>query len=696
MMHVNRWRNTSATSCFDLLGYTAKRLIGLAVVIGFLLRMVLAFQVREDLTILSLFKLSFLGMINDVSLTLIVCLFVGIQLVGVSHFKYKKPWGYLIFGCYALLLGYVLFFTTIFHEYGSVVPTIAQGFFLYKTLSFGLRLFIPKIRSAWSYVVYNSIIFIYAVVFVQFIALGEYLFWDEFGVRYNFIAVDYLIYTNEVVGNIAESYPIKTILIGVVIVAGLLTYWITKGTRAAFEQPMETKQKMSAVLGYCLLSMGCVGILNYTTKFQATDNVYYNELQANGGYKFYQAFRSSRLDYNHFYEKLDEKQAQAIVNTMYNSKGVENIQHIVDSLPVQKKNIVLITVESLSASFMERYGNTDQITPHLDELAKESLVFDNLFAVGNRTVRGLEAVTLSRPPSAGESLVKQEDNADLFSLGNVLKNQGYQVQYLYGGDSYFDNMKTFFGGNRYEIIDKSDLKPNEITFSNIWGVCDEDMFDKALKTFDANSEKGQPFFSHIMTVSNHRPYTYPAGKITIDGDSQSRDGGVKYTDYAIGKFIEQAKTKPWFKDTVFVVIADHCASSAGKASLPLERYHIPAMIYAPGFIEPKEEKRLVSQIDVMPTLLGLLHFSYDSRFYGQDIYKKQYQERAFIATYQNLGYLENNILTVLSPNRKVEQFQVSENEDGGYLMEKQQQLNEHLVQRAVANYQISSIVRKSL
>jgi len=268
------------------------------------------------------------------------------------------------------------------------------------------------------------------------------------------------------------------------------------------------------------------------------------------------------------------------------------------------------------------------------------------------------------------------------------------VQYLYGGDSYFDNMKTFFGGNHYEVIDKSSFTADEITFSNIWGVCDEDMFTKALRIFDSNSKKGAPFFGHIMTVSNHRPYTYPENKIDIAGDAQSRDGGVKYTDYAIGQFIEQAKTKPWFKDTVFVIIADHCASSAGKASLPLERYHIPAMIYAPGFIVPQAEKRLVSQLDVMPTLLGMLHFSYDSKFYGQNVYSAHYSERAFVATYQNLGYLENSILTVLSPNQKVEQYDVALLSDGSYSMESKPQLDDKLVQRAVANYQLSSKNKK--
>ncbi len=672
---------------------TYKRLLFLALSVGLLLRLILSYTVIEDLGFLDIVKLILLGAINDFCLTIVVSFFIWLELVSVSTTKYSKPIGYLLFLFFAGLLIYVSFFNTIFHEYGNVVPDIAQYFFLFKTISFGLRLCIPKIRSNWSFGVYTAMMFIYSTILVMFVAMGEYLFWDEFGVRYNFIAVDYLIYTNEVVGNITESYPIGWIMAFVIITAILFTIWITKNTKKAFEKPMNLIDKVKFSVVYFLLAGASIGILKFMTKFQTTENVYYNELQANGGYKFYQAFMSSSLDYNNFYLLLDKNEALQIINQRYNSKGIENLQVITDTIPEIKKNIVLITVESLSASFMERYGGTDGITPNLDRIAKESLVFNNLFAVGNRTVRGLEAVTLSRPPSAGESIVKQENNQDLFSTGKLLKNKGYNVQYLYGGDSYFDNMKSFFGGNSYTIIDKSSFKNDEITFSNIWGVCDEDMFDKAIKVFDQNAKKDEPFFGHIMTVSNHRPYTYPDGKIDISSQSQSRNGGVKYTDYAIGHFFEVAKTKPWFKDTVFVIISDHCASSAGKASLPLERYHIPALIYAPGFITPTEENRPVSQIDIMPTVFGLLHLSYDSKFYGQDIFKSNYQERAFIATYQNLGYLENNILTVLSPNRKVEQFDVNKEADGSFKMQAKTQLDNSLVKKAVANYQISSSSR---
>jgi phosphoglycerol transferase MdoB-like AlkP superfamily enzyme len=167
-----------------------------------------------------------------------------------------------------------------------------------------------------------------------------------------------------------------------------------------------------------------------------------------------------------------------------------------------------------------------------------------------------------------------------------------------------------------------------------------------------------PFFNHIMTVSNHRPFTYPNNKIDIPGDAKSRDGGVKYTDYALKKFFEMAQKQSWFNDTVFIIVADHCASSAGKTELPLDKYRIPAMIFSPGFIKPQIINQLMSQIDLMPTAMGLLHFSYSSKFYGQDVFQAGYKPRAFIATYQDLGLIKDGILTVLSPKKTVKQYQL--------------------------------------
>jgi phosphoglycerol transferase MdoB-like AlkP superfamily enzyme len=267
---------------------------------------------------------------------------------------------------------------------------------------------------------------------------------------------------------------------------------------------------------------------------------------------------------------------------------------------------------------------------------------------------------LCLPPTAGESVVKRKDNKDKFSTASVFAKKGYSVKYIYGGDAYFDNMQDFFSGNGYGIVDKKTFKPDEITFSNVWGVCDEDLYKKAIKTMNEEAKTNKPFFNHIMTVSNHRPFTYPERKIDIPGNAKSREGGVKYTDYAMKQFFEMAKKQSWYKNTIFVILADHCASSSGKTELPINNYRIPAMIYSPNFIEPKHYNNIMSQIDVMPTLFGLLNFNYQSKFFGQDVLKTDYKPRALIATYQNLGLIKDNVLTIISPKQQVKQFELTQ------------------------------------
>ena len=220
-------------------------------------------------------------------------------------------------------------------------------------------------------------------------------------------------------------------------------------------------------------------------------------------------------------------------------------------------------------------------------------------------------------------------------------------------------MENFYKGNGYEIVDRNNFKPEEIIFANVWGVSDEDMAKKAIDVMNQEAKAGKSFFHHWMTVSNHRPFTYPDGRIDIPGTAKSRDGGVKYTDYSIRKFFEMAKKQSWYKNTVFVIVADHCASSAGKTELPMDKYRIPGMIFSEGFIEPQKFTSTMSQIDVMPTLFGLLHFKYQSKFFGQDIFSQNFQPKAYIATYQDLGFIKDNYLTIISPTKKIKQYSLS-------------------------------------
>lgn len=628
-----------------------------------------------------------LGIANDLFVAIIVFFVMWLCLIFISKTKYRNPWGYIIFCSIGLTLGYILLFNTVFDEYGSAVPKIIKGLLMYKFLSFGLRLFFPKIRRIWGEINYYLVFFLY-VTSILFIGIGEYLFWDEFGVRYNFIAVDYLIYTNEVIGNIKESYPIVPLFTVLFVLSGFLTFLLVRKDRRLFESYPSFLNKIIISVAYLLLAIIAFWGLKFNLRFQNHGNVFANELQANGAYKFCSAFVNSELSYKDFYITVPQEEAIRILNDIYKSEGQNNLQQIHDSLSPIRKNIILITVESLSASYLKVYGNTENLTPNLDTLINESLVFNNLFANGNRTVRGLEALTLCLPPSPGESIIKRPNNSNLFSIGKVLRDNGYITQFLYGGDSYFDNMETFFSGNGYEVIDKKSFSKDEITFANIWGVCDEDMYKKAIKIFNVNADSGKPFFGHIMTVSNHRPFTYPEGKIDIPANIKSRNGGVKYTDYAIGNFMAEARKQSWFDNTIFVIVADHCASSAGKTEIPLEKYHIPALIYSPGFIKPQQVNTLVSQIDLMPTIFGLLHFSYDSQFYGKDIFSADYQSRAFEATYQNLGYWNDDIFTVLSPVRRVEQYKVKRNDAYEFQLIPLTNIDTVLLKQAISNYQV--------
>ncbi len=606
-----------------------------------------SFGILESLKILSV------GLVTDIFVFILASSFLAVYFLFLSNSKYKKPYGYIIFGVLVLAFIYTAFVPgNIFKQYGGSFPEVAIAFVGLKTLLFGLMLFLPTQRIRIRNLLYFITLFLY-VLLIIFNAVSEYFFWNEFGVRYNFIAVDYLIYTNEVIGNIMESYPVVPLFSAILALTLFVTWLIFKNTKNELLTLLNFKRKLILLGSFLLLCGLSLFAIPQFDKIKS-DNTFAQEIQANGLPKFYHAFTHNELDYFQFYPTLNQKIAEENFLKQFQPPTLE--REIVSENPELKKNVVLISIESLSADFMEHYGNTQKITPFLDSLATKSLMFTNLYATGNRTVRGLEALTLCIPPTAGESVIKRENNKNKFTTGSVFKSKGYDVKFLYGGYSYFDNMEDFYKGNGYDIIDRNNFKTEEISFANVWGVADEDMAKKAIQVMNQEAKSGKPFFNHWMTVSNHRPFTYPEGRIDIPGTAKSREGGVKYTDYSIKKFFELAKKQDWYKNTVFVIVADHCASSAGKTELPMDKYRIPAMIFSEGFIQPQQFNPTMSQIDVMPTLLGLLNFNYKTKFLGQDVFKENFQPKAYIATYQDLGLIKDNYLTIISPTKKVKQY----------------------------------------
>lgn len=503
-------------------------------------------------------------------------------------------------------------------------------------------------------------IFFFFIFGLLFNAVSEFFFWDEFNSRFNFIAVDYLVYTTEVIGNIRQSYPIELIIIVLFILATVIIYLLKPFIKLATSHSIRFKKR--TIWALCILLIPLLSFFTINNKLHRfSANAFVNELSGNGLYELFAAYLNNELDYEQFYSKLDNAQAFKRIRELVKTPESEFIssdpqsieRKIINPGSERKLNVIMISVESFSADFMHMFGNTENITPYLDSLAQHSLVFTNLYATGTRTVRGLEALSLCVPPTPGQSIVRRPNNENLFSLGKVFNTKGYESKYIYGGYGYFDNMNGYFSANNYIVVDRSALKPEEIDYENIWGVADENLFTLALREIDKTIGTGKPVFAQVMTVSNHRPYTYPEGRIDIPSHT-GREGAVKYTDYSIDKFLKEARNKPWFDSTVFVIVADHCASSAGKTELPVNKYHIPMMIYSPANIAPAKMERLMSQIDMGPTLLGLLNFSYTSKFYGYDIYKLEPgRERIFISTYQNLGFIHKGKMVQLDPQQKV-------------------------------------------
>lgn len=524
-----------------------------------------------------------------------------------------------------------------------------------------------------------------------FIATSEFVFWDEFGARFNFIAVDYLVYTHEVWDNIHQSYPV-TALMGLFSVLTLLGAWLLHRRLAdANHVPAHVRALwLAGIAGLAVLSWQGWSL----QRSEISANRITNELATNGFYTLFSAYRNNSLDYARYYPRLPEAELHDTLNRLKVAPGLFAGQArpefmAVTARPAQKpKHLILITVESLSADFLGAYGNPRQLTPNLDELATQGLLFTNLYAVGTRTVRGLEALSLAVPPTPGQSIIRRPGNEDLVSLASALNRQGYRSWYVYGGYGYFDNMNYFFSHNGYNVLDRSDVLARDIGFANAWGMADEYTFQQVERLMDREASRA-PQFVQVMTTSNHRPYTYPQSRIDIPSPG-GRDGAVKYTDFAIGQFIRAARQKPWFKDAVIVVVADHCASSAGKTSLPVNRYHIPALVYAPGFIKPQRMERLTSQIDLAPTFLALLGLQPEPRFFGRNIFSvAPGEERALIANYQEVGYLKDHRLVVLAPQRPPRMFLVSRNAQGD---EVQTEVvpDPTLVREAIAYYQGAS------
>lgn len=572
------------------------------------------------------------------------------------------------------------------------------SFLLYATLPLALYLLVCPARlwcRRWHQRLLLGLVGV-SVFAMLFTAVAEWLFWDEFGVRFNFIAVDYLVYSEEVINNILESYPIYPLIALLAVIAMGVSVALYRPVEAALQAPLMPRGRAYAALVALCVLVGLDGLsVGQDSPRGLGGNTYQRELASNGPFQFFAAFRNNELDYPQFYATLPAPEVASLLreevseaNARFIGHDPQDIRRFIDN-PGQPRvmNVVLVTIESLSAKYLGSFGDTRGLTPNLDALRQQSLSFSNFYATGTRTDRGLEAISLSIPPTPGRSIVKRIGRESGYgSLGQQFNARGYDSVFIYGGRGYFDNMNAFFSGNGYRVVDQSSVAEGDMTFKNAWGMSDEDLYQQTLKVADEDHAQGKPFFLQLMTTSNHRPYTYPDGRIDIPS-GEGREGAVKYTDYAIGQFLQQARAKPWFNQTVFVFVADHTAGSAGQEDLPVANYHVPLFIYASALIQPQVFTEVASQIDLAPTLLGLLNIDYSSTFFGRNVLRKDRAPgRALIGNYQHLGLFDGHDLAILSPRRSMRRH----DDALGLSHESSSTVRDSLLRRDIAYYQGAS------
>ena len=328
-------------------------------------------------------------------------------------------------------------------------------------------------------------------------------------------------------------------------------------------------------------------------------------------------------------------------------------RHTVTGRSVRNYNVVLIVAESFTGRNVGAMGHSPSDTPCFDKLAGDSLFFNRTFGVGDRTSRGLTGTLCSHVDLGGPSLLSRpEAQGHIQTLAGVLRTRGYHTLFFYGGDPEFDDMGPFFLNDGFDEFFGRKQMPQDAPVG-YWGFDDEAVFARAHQEFVARSRDGKPFFGLILTVSNHEPFKPPQGRVELlseDSEAHMRANGFRYADWCIGQFFDKARSADYFKDTIFVFVADHATE---KRLLDVAHYRIPWLIYAPGIVQPGTVATVCSQVDIAPTLLGLLGGAYDHRFMGRDILKvKPDQGFALLHKHERLAFIQQGKLVMLDPGRE--------------------------------------------
>lgn len=485
----------------------------------------------------------------------------------------------------------------------------------------------------------------------------------EYDTRPNRLFVEYLLSPREVGAMLWEGY--KGLLAATVVllsVAGLLSIRLFPADRPDVRMPGWKRPLVSIAVAAALVLVGR-GTLDHRPINPSVvafgNDAMVNSLPLNSAYSVAHAVyrsrseRSSEAAYGRMAESDMHELVRAAAGIAHPIDGsaLPTLHRQVASVPrAEPLNLVVVIEESLGAQFVAGLGGR-HLAPNLDRWSGRGWNFRRAYATGTRSARGLEAIITGFLPTPSEAVLKlPRAQSGFFTLAGLLGQHGYRSRFVYGGEAHFDNMRAFFLGNGFdEVVDSTRFEAPE--FVGTWGASDDDLFrqlDRLLRAPD-----GRPTLTVAFTVSNHTPWEFPEGRVPVVG-KPGADDAVRYADQALGNFLDRASAAPYWKNTVFLVVADHDARAGGAGLIPVHNFHIPAFIVGAD-VAPRQDDRLVSQIDMAPTLLSLIGLDTIHPMLGADLTVRD-PNRALLQYGDNFGYLSGDRLIVLEPGKTARQF----------------------------------------
>ncbi|SMB85951.1 Phosphoglycerol transferase MdoB [Pasteurella testudinis DSM 23072] len=530
-------------------------------------------------------------------------------------------------------------------------------------------LLISDNRIGRFYVALLRIVLTAGSVFILFMELVTPEFIETYDFRPNRLFIEYLVNPKEVFTMLANGHLLALVAVPALTALAAWFYWRLAKKVTANLSPFRWRYRpLIALLVIALVFLGARSSLQHRGINPAmvafSSDPLVNSLVLNSGYSLLYAAQQLK-DEDKSSEIYGKMAFDEVLETIKSARGRADSEYLSSEIPTltynqasyqgKPKNIVIILEESLGAQFIGSL-NGKPLSPHFDQLAQQGWLFENLYATGTRSVRGIEAVTSGFTPTPARAVVKLSGSQHgFFTIAELLQKQGYHTSFIYGGEKHFDNMASFFYGNGFQtIIDQADYKNPK--FVSTWGMSDEDLFDKANQQFSEWQKSGQPFFSLVFTSSNHDPFEFPDNKIELyEQPKQTRNNAAKYADFALGYFFEMAKKSDYWQDTIFLVVADHDSRVSGASLVPIRHFHIPALILGEG-IEAKRDPRLVSQIDLPTTLLSLAGISGEYPMLGYDLTRSDDPNRALMQFDKTMAYMQGDQVAILQPNSEAKGF----------------------------------------